>query len=297
MADIIYSHDLYFKKSMTDLRVARSFFKSNLPENLIEVTNFDSLKLCKDSLVDEQLKLSVTDMLYSAQIHNTPSYFYLLVEHQSSPDKWMALRVMRYVIRIMYKHVVDLKNKSLPIVYPMVFYNGKRRYPFSNDIFDLFSEKSLAKQLVFKPFHLIDLNDIDDESLREENWSSLMMHVMKHAFAREMMHGMEQMGKILISVMRQGGEDYMMSTLRYISATQSPGQKQVFANLLKRNLAAEEDNPMMTMAESWINEGMQKGMQQGVQKVAKNMLDKGMPAQQVADLTGLPMQQVRQLAT
>ena len=48
--------------------------------------------------------------------------------------------------------------------------------------------------------------------------------------------------------------------------------------------------------EQILQEGEQKGIQEGIQQVAVNMLGKGMSAEEISDLTGLTVEQVRHLS-
>ena len=41
----------------------------------------------------------------------------------------MALRLAEYTVRILKKYVQDYPGMSLPVVIPMVYYNGERVYP------------------------------------------------------------------------------------------------------------------------------------------------------------------------
>lgn len=58
-------------------------------------------------------------------------YLYLLLEFQSHPDPWMALRVLVYV-GLLYQHLIRENqisaNNKLPPVFPLVLYNGDARW-------------------------------------------------------------------------------------------------------------------------------------------------------------------------
>jgi predicted transposase YdaD len=43
---------------------------------------------------DAQFAQSEADLLFSVTVANRPGYVYLLIEHQSSPDGWMLLRLL-----------------------------------------------------------------------------------------------------------------------------------------------------------------------------------------------------------
>ena len=44
-------------------------------------------------------------------------YVHVLIEHQSSPDRHMAFRLMRYAVATMQRHL-DSGHKRLPLVIP-----------------------------------------------------------------------------------------------------------------------------------------------------------------------------------
>ncbi len=49
---------------------------------------------------------------------------YALIEHQSTPDKLMAFRLLRYGLAAMQRHL-DAGHDTLPLVVPILFYHGK----------------------------------------------------------------------------------------------------------------------------------------------------------------------------
>lgn len=52
-----------------------------------------------------------------------PGYIYCLIEHQSTSNKLIAFRMMRYAIAAMQNHL-DAGYKTLPMVVPLLFYHG-----------------------------------------------------------------------------------------------------------------------------------------------------------------------------
>jgi predicted transposase/invertase (TIGR01784 family) len=109
--------------------------------------------------------LKITDILYAVTILEKTGYIYLLIEHQSNPEVLMPFRLQQYIFSIMTQHLKQKTTKVLPLVMPMVFYHGKEKYPYSTDIFQLFGDHSnLAQELFLKPFQLIDLTIIPDET-------------------------------------------------------------------------------------------------------------------------------------
>ncbi|MDY0363007.1 MAG: Rpn family recombination-promoting nuclease/putative transposase [Desulforegulaceae bacterium] len=50
------SHDKLFKDTWSDLYNAKSFLENYLPKKVLELTNLDSLEICKDSFIEKDLE-------------------------------------------------------------------------------------------------------------------------------------------------------------------------------------------------------------------------------------------------
>ena len=167
---------------MSNPKVAEEFFKENLPEKFKKALDFSSLKLTQDSFIDDGLKLQEADLLYSANFNDHPGFLYLLFEHASSPQELLPFRIIKYMIAIMDKHLKTNATRVLPLVYPIILYNGKKPYSYSMDLFDLFhgGEKELAKESLTSPYHLIDLTQVPDEELQKFLYFGTMAMTLKH---------------------------------------------------------------------------------------------------------------------
>ena len=95
-------------------------FANYLPEHIKTQVDIKSIQLQKESFIDDKLRMQITDLLYTAQFGKQQGYLYLLIEHQSVPDKLMAFRVLKYKIAIMEHHLKITNSKQLPIIYPYV---------------------------------------------------------------------------------------------------------------------------------------------------------------------------------
>ncbi|KPA13724.1 transposase [Candidatus Magnetomorum sp. HK-1] len=71
----------------SDRTEAETFFKLNLPQNLVEQIDWETLLLEGTNYIDEELIESESDLLFSVYFKNsnTLCYLYILFEHQSSP--------------------------------------------------------------------------------------------------------------------------------------------------------------------------------------------------------------------
>ncbi|MCW2488875.1 Rpn family recombination-promoting nuclease/putative transposase, partial [Candidatus Symbiopectobacterium sp. NZEC127] len=117
-------HDAMFKQFLTHPDTARDFMQLHLPKHLRKLCCLDTLKLESGSFIEDNLRAYYSDVLYSLRTIAGEGYIHVLIEHQSSPDKMMAFRLMRYAIAAMQRHL-DAGHKTLPLVIPMVFYAGE----------------------------------------------------------------------------------------------------------------------------------------------------------------------------
>ena len=75
--------------------------------------------------MEDNLRQYFSDVLYSLKTTAGDAYVHVLIEHQSSPDRHMAFRLLRYAVAAMQRHL-EAGHKKLPLVIPVLFYTGKR---------------------------------------------------------------------------------------------------------------------------------------------------------------------------
>lgn len=100
------------------------FFAVVPPAPFLAICELDSLQLVSGSFVEEDLRASYSDILYSLRTPHGPGYVYALIEHQSTPDKLMAFRLLRYALAAMQRHL-DAGHDTLPLVVPILFITAK----------------------------------------------------------------------------------------------------------------------------------------------------------------------------
>jgi predicted transposase/invertase (TIGR01784 family) len=79
-------HDKYFRRSMSYPQVAQDFFETHLPEKIKMIADLKTLQLRKESYLDQELKESLTDILFSVNLDNKSGYLLVLVADLGSGD-------------------------------------------------------------------------------------------------------------------------------------------------------------------------------------------------------------------
>ena len=92
-------HDKLFKIGFGDPVNAAAFLSGQLPPALSGVIGWDELKPEAGTFVDSHYRHSESDLLFSVPVHGRPGLLYVLFEHQLKCDPWIALRLLRYMVR------------------------------------------------------------------------------------------------------------------------------------------------------------------------------------------------------
>jgi predicted transposase/invertase (TIGR01784 family) len=303
---------------MTNPKVSQEFFRKNLPEHIKKTINFSSIELKKESYIDDKLKLQITDLLYSVHFNGREGFLYLLLEHASTPDRFLPFRMYRYVSAIMEDHLKNKENKTLPLVYPMILYTGKKPYTHSMSFFDLFleNERELAKEIFTSPYHLIDLTQVSDEELKQYMWFGTMALVLKHIRDSNIVPFFKSIVEILKELEKRGEEAYIYTVITYMAGTGEVPEKSEFFETTKKLESVNEEKIMSTLVEQLQPElfdlavkqayekaceqlrpkFLQEGRQEERKEMAKVFLSKGVSIDIIAEATKLSEKEIKKLA-
>lgn len=173
-------HDGLFKLFLREPDTARDFLAVHLPADIRAQVRLDTLKLEPGSFVDQKLRELHSDVLYSVETaEGHAGYIYCLVEHQSTADRMMAWRMMRYSMAVMDAHLKK-GNDTLPVVVPLLFYQGTvRPYPYSTDWMDCFDAPALAREVYSRPWPLVDVSVMEDSDLQSHRRMALLELVQR----------------------------------------------------------------------------------------------------------------------
>ncbi|WGL95808.1 Rpn family recombination-promoting nuclease/putative transposase [Arsenophonus nasoniae] len=285
-------HDTIFKQFLSEKETAKEFFEIWLPDEIKSVCNLETIRAESSSFIDEEMKNYQSDILYSVSTIKGKGYLYLLIEHQSTPDKLIAWRLMRYSMAAMQKHL-EAGHKKLPLVYPILFYAGEKSpHPHSTYWLDCFNDSELAEKIYTKPFKLVDVTTLDDGEIMKHRRIALLELVQKHIRQRDMSELLHEIAKLLSYDYYT--EKQAVTMMNYLIQEGNAKNPIKFVTDIAKN-SVKHKEALMTIAQALrqdgIKEGMQKGIQEGEKKaainIAKQMLDSGMKKMSVKKFTGL----------
>lgn len=289
-------HDAIFKQFLHHTAIARDFLEAHLPAGLLALCDLETLQLTSGSFVEEDLRASYSDILYALQTRDGPGYIYVLIEHQSSTDKLMAFRLMRYAIAAMQRHL-DAGHDMLPLVIPMLFYHGcASPWPYRLNWTALFADPALAAQLYTHDFPLVDITVIPDDQIMTHRRMAMLELLFKHIRQRDLATLLDRLGALLIENWLTAPQ--LAALIHYMlqaGGTQQP--EQLIVKLAEYSPQHREQ--LMTIAEWLAEKGRKQGVVQGMEKgealgrreeavkIARNMLNAGLSVTLITQLTGL----------
>ncbi len=188
-------HDSSYKFLFSNPELVRDLIMGFIPDDWLHGLDYSTLEKVPGSYISDNFKQREDDVVWRVKVGGEWLYLYLLIEFQSSVDKYMALRMMVY-IGLLYQDLIKrgdvLADGRLPPILPIVLYNGNQRWSSVTDVADLIPlVPGLVEQ--FKPrlkYLLIDENVYNDNELASLNNLVAAVFRFEHADSPEAVQGL-----------------------------------------------------------------------------------------------------------
>ncbi len=303
-------HDALVKKIMSEVASAKEFLEHYLPTDFKQLVDLSKLKVEKETFVTNDLKRQLSDIVYSVPtLDGKTALVYILAEHQSTVDNFIALRLWQYILLLCERHKKD-KGK-LPLICPIVIYSGKEPYSAAQNLWQLFDNPLQAKKLMTEDYKLVNLQSMPDDEIIKQRHIGMMQYMLKHIHQRDILKLWEDfLGKFQAEIIVDKEHDYIyIRSFLWYTDTKLPEDRQsALEQLLAKYLSEEEKgNIMRTVAQKYIEEGTQYGIQIGEARgeargekkkamvVAKNLLKASVSVDIISTSTGLSKKEIEEL--
>jgi predicted transposase YdaD len=153
-------HDTGYKLLFSHPEMVRDLLLGYVPGEWIGDADFSTLEHVNGSYVSESERQRHDDMVWRLKVKDRWLWVYLILEFQSEPDPWMAVRMMVYV-GLLAQNLIregELQEGQLPPILPIVLYNGLPEWKPATDVSDCFVAPPKGLE-PFKPmllYHLVD---------------------------------------------------------------------------------------------------------------------------------------------
>ena len=156
-------HDLAHKEFYSHPENIKDLLQGFVALDCVEEFDFSTLEQVIKSFVAKENTERHDDIIWKVRWRDKLVYIYILIEFQSDVDETMPVRIMSYV-SLLYLYLLGNKNseywkeKKLPVVLPIVLYNGKDIWNVPKNIQDMFKEtnEELQKFIPKISYYFID---------------------------------------------------------------------------------------------------------------------------------------------
>ena len=152
-------HDSGYKKLFSNRTIFQQLIETFITEAWVKDLDFSKCETLDKSFITDHYKETESDLIYKLKLRRKTVYIYVLLEFQSKVDRFMVLRVLFYILSFYMDYTANYKRiKKLPAIFPIVLYNGKRKWSAPTKISDLIeTEPSLGAYAI--DFQYLLLNE------------------------------------------------------------------------------------------------------------------------------------------
>lgn len=316
-------HDTGYKELFSHPELVQQLIEGFAPAEVAELMDFSTLKLETGHYITPLFEEKHEDLVWSVQAHwegqTQTIYLYLLLEFQSSIDTTMPLRLMHYVA-CFYSHLLKTRKttptKGLPPVFPLVLYNGLRRWQVPLDIRQMIKPRLPDLLSAFQPglrYYLVDEGAYTDEQLQARSTSvSGIFAIEKASSNKEQMQ--QAVDRIVQIIQQEPNKERIDKVItrwlkrHFFRLGDTQNWERIHSLIEDHAMIAEN---LQTWAQKERAEGIEQGIEQGYQKAraeaearlleekqttAKNLLAMNMMNDaQIAQATGLDKEAIHAL--
>jgi hypothetical protein len=289
------NHDSSYKFLFSNPELVRDLIMGFIPDEWLQSLDYSTLEKVPGSYISEDFQQREDDIVWKVKVGGDWVYLYLLMEFQSSVDKYMALRMMVY-IGLLYQDLIKrgevLEDGRLPPILPIVLYNGSQKWTAVTNISELIPVvPGLVSQ--FSPslrYLLIDENNYTDSELAS-------LHLVAAVFRLEHASSPSAVSELtnLLADWLSDRPDLRRMFALWIRATLM--RKQEYGIVMPQVDDLQEIRVMLAdkveeWAKAYIAEGKQEGLQQGEVLALQRLLAKRfgvIPADTIALIANAPV--------
>ncbi len=245
-----------------------------------ELLDLHTLKTSSQTAVSKNWKKYHNDIVFECKTQDKKdAYIYLLIEHQSTPDPLMPIRLLRYKLNILGKYL-DTKTKAqkLPNILSLVIYHAQKQYPYPKDIFSCFEDKDLAVKDLVEPMLLIDLNEMPQDALLycggKDTLLKLLLKLSRQKdFIRKIHDLMNAHPEIFVSLSsNQAG--FVFEYILHLGKG-TPENAKIMKTAISQVYGHKKAEKIFTLADYLRQEGRQEGIKLGEQRGRKEGMQLG----------------------
>ncbi|MBN1498572.1 MAG: Rpn family recombination-promoting nuclease/putative transposase, partial [Spirochaetes bacterium] len=264
----------------------------------VKFLDYDSLLKIDKSFITAEFIDREADILYKVNFKNSEIYIFLLIEFQSSPEKFMSQRMLRYIMEF-YDYLIREQNvKKLPAVFPVMLYNGERKWSSPVNVRNLIEKTAIPeKYLPFFQYCKIAENEFSDSFIIEiKNFIAAVFFVENNNPEK-----IKSEIDILIQLLEKEKPELIETFRNWFSHAIKVDKDEIVDKLdnamevLPMGFAEKFDRSINNAYIKGIEQGIEKGLLKEKIQTAEKMLIDGVDIRFISRYTGLTMDEIEKM--
>jgi hypothetical protein len=264
----VAEHDESYRLLFSSPRMVEDLLRGFVAEPWVDELDFATLAPVETRLVSGRLRRREADLLWRVAWRGEPRrwlYVYLLLEFQSTVDRWMAVRMLGYVA-LLYQDLIRrgelTEAGELPPVVPVVLYNGRRAWEAAREVADLIAAgpAELAAHRPRLGYLLLDEGRLPAGALAAGG------NLAAALFRLEWAPGLEQMREEMVALAARlagpGDGELRRAFAAWLGQVLLPARL-AGAGVPERWEPPEDPTMLQETVNKWVQELLEEGRQEG----------------------------------
>jgi len=259
-------HDHFFRRTFDVVDHTRALLKAKLRPELLKRLLLDTLQPAKETFLSADEHEKRLDLLYSARfLDGTEALIYLLLEHKSEIDRYIAQQLLSYVLRILDWR---RRNKQPPcVVIPIVIYHGDKPWDEPTSLRDkINAAEELSPFVPEMQAVLIDLSRESAAFLPDAPQLEARIRTLQLVRSQELEFDSIVAIFRLLRAWQQidSHMDALSDIIVYLATVFDAGKLNWYKQAVKTGLQIESETQMPSCFDALVEQGMKKGLGQGL---------------------------------
>jgi predicted transposase/invertase (TIGR01784 family) len=301
--DVQFPHDSSYRYLLSSKKLFLELLRSFVNKGWVNQVDETQVEEIKQTFILPDFKRKEADIVYKVRLNGRDVIFYMLVELQSTVDLAMPYRLLLYQVEI-WRYVLRNRDTedseapfSLPVIVPMVLYNGQRPWTAKRRFRELLvGGESFGAELLDFEYILLDVERYTETELLALSNTIGSVFLLDQTADQALL--LERLQK-LMGTIRQMPEDLQTQFMNWLSniiASQLPDKNRDVEQLIQE-LKEKGENTMglQKNLEAIKQRGIEQGRELEKETVAKNLIALGLDNSMITAATGFPESKIEQL--
>ncbi|MBI1296367.1 Rpn family recombination-promoting nuclease/putative transposase [bacterium] len=272
-------HDSGYKILFSNPTIFRQLMETFVAQPWVAQLDFDRAERVDKSFVSEDYQHTESDLIYRLPWGDDELYVYVLIEFQSTVEKWMPLRMLNYITNFYMAWLQGRKGVTkLPPIFPLLLYNGDENWSAAQTMAELVeAEPALGDYAIGFRYFKLAANEFSQEQLLG------IQNIVSTLFLAESKPDINLLTEQFLTLF-DSEEDRQAISLFFNWYKQLTIYGYVkpedYASLVEVYRSAEEVTSMLQTSirkqqERWYEQGIEQGIEKGIKQGIEQGIEKG----------------------